>query len=78
MCLLAWWETDQTTSCPICRKVVEFPPICDPVQGFVAVARTQAGEAEISDSFDADLFDDFFPPTGLDAGRSRRSAIEIS
>lgn len=77
MCLLTWWESNQETSCPICRKVANIPPVRDPVQGFVAFARAEAGEEEEEDPFDMDLFDDLFPPTWSGAGRSRRSAIEL-
>ena len=77
MCLLSWWQTKQEASCPTCRRIVKFPPVRDPVYGFVAMARAQAGEEEESDSFDADIFDSFFPLKGSRAGYSRRSAIEI-
>ena len=77
LCLLRWWESIQTRSCPICRNVAKYPPVRDPVQGFVAIARAQAGEEEEPDSFDADLFDEFFPPPRPDTGGSRRRPIEI-
>lgn len=60
MCLLSWWQTKRDTSCPTCRTISENPPVRDSVQGFVALARVQAGEADESDSFDADIFDTFF------------------
>ena len=77
MCLLSWWQTKGETSCPTCRTIVESPPVRDPVQGFVALARAQAGEEEDSDSFDKDIFDGFFPSETWRAGSSRQDAIEI-
>lgn len=77
MCLLSWWQTKRENSCPTCRTIAESPPVRDPVQGFVALARACAGEEEDSDPFDVDIFDAFFPLKKSKAGRSRRAVIEI-
>lgn len=78
MCLLSWWQTKQENSCPTCRTIAKSPPVRDPVQGFVALARAHAGEAEQSDSFDEDIFDAFFPAKAPNSSGSRRAPIEIS
>ena len=62
--------------CPVCRTIAKSAPVRDPVQGFVALARAQAGKEE-EESFDADIFDSFFSVKKLKAGRSRRTVIEI-
>jgi hypothetical protein len=77
MCLLSWWQTKRENSCPTCRTIAKSPPVRDPVQGFVALARAQAGEAEELDSFDAEIFDAFFPPRVSKARGSRRAPIEV-
>lgn len=72
----------------MCRSIAKTPPVRDPVQGFVAMARAQAGEEEEDDSFDANLFDDFFPAesdsdddslplAGSNNGHNRDNAIII-
>ena len=63
--------------CPVCRTIAKSAPVQDPVQGFVALARAQAGKEEEEESFDADIFDSFFSVKKLKAGRSRRTMIEI-
>lgn len=65
------------TSCPTCRAIAKSPPVRDPVQGFVALARAQVGEEEDSDPFDADIFDSFFK-IKTRAGSSVQEVIEIS
>ena len=77
MCLLSWWQTKRVTSCPVCRAIAESPPVRDTVQGFVALARAQAGEEEDSDPFDADIFDSFFTLKTRVAGSGPGDAIEI-
>ena len=77
MCLLSWWQSARENICPTCRTIAKTPPVRDPVQGFVALARAQAGEEEDSDSFDEDIFDAFFPPKISKAAKSRRTVIEI-
>lgn len=76
-CLLTWWKASQQPDCPICRTISKSPPVRDPVQGLVAMARAQAGGGE-SDSVNMKLFDKFFPSKRSKAGRNRRDAIEIS
>lgn len=77
MCLLSWWQTKRVTSCPTCRAIAKSPPVRDPVQGFVALARAQVGEEEDSDPFDADIFDSFFKLKTRAAGSGPREVIEI-
>ncbi|KAF9647795.1 hypothetical protein BDM02DRAFT_3187697 [Thelephora ganbajun] len=76
MCLLSWWQTKQENSCPTCRSIARSSPVRDPVQGFVALARAQAGEEEESNSFDADIFEAFFSPRRSKVD-GRRDVIEI-
>ena len=80
MYLFSWWQTKQETSCPACRTISKLPPVRDSVQGLVSLAHTQAGDADESDPFQADIFDDFFPPKVLKAlksGARRRPTTPI-
>ena len=77
MCLLSWWQTKRVTSCPTCRTIAQSPPVRDPVQGFIALARVQAGEGEDSDPFDSDIFDSFFKLKTRASGSGVREVIEI-
>ena len=77
MCLLSWWQTKGNTSCPVCRTIAEHPPVRDPVQGFVALAREQAGEEEDLEPFDADIFDAFFSDETWKDDSGPQDVIEI-